>query len=66
MRGYHRRRGWLAWHVAALGRVESLPDLADLTGEVRPEPDEAEQAEEMLRITRGWQSLGRSLPVVPG
>lgn len=33
IRGYHRRRGWLAWHVAFLGRVTDFPELQELTGQ---------------------------------
>ncbi|BEV02200.1 hypothetical protein [Novosphingobium olei] len=38
-RAYHRRRGWLAWHIARLGHADpkSFPDLEDMTGEARPD-----------------------------
>ncbi|MGX7926458.1 hypothetical protein ACWPMX_07780 [Tsuneonella sp. HG094] len=38
-RGYRRRRGWLAWHVARLNLADpkAFPDLADLTGDARPD-----------------------------
>lgn len=32
----HQARGWLAWHIGALSRVEKLPPLSDLTG-IRPQ-----------------------------
>jgi len=37
VRAYHRRRGWHAWHVAALSRADPkrFPSLGDLTGEER-------------------------------
>lgn len=45
MRGYWRRRGWQAWHVAMLSRAEpaNLPALSDLMG-IDPPPDEDERA----------------------
>lgn len=32
IRGYHRRRGWLAWHIGYLSRAAEFPDLHELTG----------------------------------
>lgn len=57
MRGYHRRRGWLAWHVAALGRMDgtSFPELAEMTGEDR-EVDEDAALNRELHALRVWQA----------
>lgn len=30
--GYRERRAWTVWHIAALGKSETLPELSDLTG----------------------------------
>jgi hypothetical protein len=62
VRAYHRRRGWLAWHVAVLGRVEQFPDLSELTGEPVIEPDEEAAAEVQVNNTRAWNSVMKSLP----
>lgn len=52
LRGYWRRRGWLAWHIGMLGRVESkfFPKLHELTGEVRRA--EAQSPDDMLVVLR--------------
>lgn len=40
MRGYHRSRGWLAWHTAYLFRVDPklFPQLHEVTGAPPPKP----------------------------
>jgi len=56
IRGYHRQRGWLAWHVAVLSRVQDLPELHTLTGEPAPRDEEtdAEMAERVMRNSMAW------------
>ena len=46
----HKNRAWLAWHIAALGRIEKMPTLEKLMGE--PEPQQTD--EEMIAIATGW------------
>jgi len=50
IKGYWRRRGWMAWHIAMLSRCEAstFPALNDLTGE----PLAAQPLDEMLRNLR--------------
>ncbi len=53
VRGYHRRRGWLAWHVAALGRIDGkqFPTIEQLSGLPRRE-GRAQSPDEMLAVVR--------------
>lgn len=54
IKGYHRRRGWQAWHIAWLGRTAEFPALHELTGvPVREETDE-ERAERHFRNSMAW------------
>lgn len=56
LRGYWRRRGWHAWHVAMLARCDpkQFPELAALTGEAaRRGPQTPEQ---LLHAVRMWKS----------
>lgn len=46
----HKNRAWLAWHIAALGRIEKMPSLQKLMGE--PEPEQTE--DEMIAIATSW------------
>mgnify|MGYP001489685876 CR=1 FL=1 len=51
VKAYHRRRGWLAWHVAMLGRIDarSFPTLEQISG--LPRRDRPRQSpEEMLAV----------------
>lgn len=59
LRGYYRRRGWLAWHVAALGRMKTLPSLNDLTGEGGAARAAAQQqsAAQMLHNFKLWKAV---------
>ena len=54
LKGYWRRRGWLAWHVGYLGRAEfkdGFPPLATLTGEAaRAERQDQTTLEHNLRL----------------
>lgn len=53
--GYHRRRGWAAWHIALLGRIETLPELHELTGTAPPpEETEEEHAARIYRNSMAW------------
>jgi len=55
IRGYHRRRGWLAWHTAALGRIPELPPLHELTGHKPPrEETDEEHAARIYRNSMAW------------
>ena len=56
IRGYHRRRGWLAWHIGMLGRVREFPKLHVLTGEPEPLLPAEEEAERRLQILRQWKA----------
>ncbi|MEP6827916.1 MAG: hypothetical protein ABJA10_07560 [Aestuariivirga sp.] len=50
MKREQKNRAWLAWHIAALGRVEKMPSLEKLMGE-----NEIEQSQdEMIAIATGW------------
>ena len=53
--GHRARQGWLAWHVAMLGRCEprDFPELAELTTGTRPER-EPPTPDEQVRILRMW------------
>lgn len=55
MRGYHRRRGWAAWHTAALGRAREMPPLHELTGHAPP-PEESDEEREarIYRNSMAW------------
>lgn len=50
IRGYHRRRGWLAWHTAMLSRTAEFPELHEMTGQA-PQFEETDEDRE-LRIYR--------------
>lgn len=54
--GYHRRRGWLAWHIATLGRCDAkdFPDLDKLTGDRRERA--AQSPDEIVAVLRQWKS----------
>lgn len=55
IRGYHRRRGWLAWHTAWLGRLEDFPPLHELTGHgAPPEETDEERAARHYRNSIAW------------
>jgi hypothetical protein len=55
IRGYHRRRGWMAWHIAALPRLPEMPELHDLTGrEPPPEETDEERADRIYRNSMAW------------
>lgn len=56
IKGYHRRRGWMAWHVAALPRTETFPELHELTGTTPPEEEETEEerADRIQRNLMAW------------
>lgn len=53
-RAYVRRRGWLAWHIAALGRAEKLPSLDALTGRA-PARLVDQDPEKLLAFARQWK-----------
>lgn len=58
-RAYHRRRAWLAWHVAALQRAGEFPDLAEFMGEPAVVPNEEQSLEKLLfamRLTKAKMS----------
>lgn len=62
LRGYKRRRGWMAWHTAVLGRMDgkNMPSLADLIGENRhaePASTAAQPAVMMAHNLRLWRAL---------
>ena len=42
-----------AWHVAALSRVERLPELAPLLEQMRTGGDEGQDAKEQIAAARG-------------
>lgn len=55
IRGYHRRRGWLAWHVAALGRMDNFPELHEIDGSPEPpEETDEERAARTLANSQAW------------
>jgi len=60
IRGYHRRRGWLAWNIAALGRVKDFPELHEMTGEDVPVRDPEAEAERRLEILRMWKAARKA------
>lgn len=55
IRGYHRRRGWLAWHIAMLARTSEFPPLHELTGHGAP-PEETDEEREarIYRNSMAW------------
>lgn len=61
-RAYHRRRGWLAWHIAALGRADPkrFPQLATVMGEAEREAPGGQQPAQTVHAVRMWKAaLGR-------
>ncbi len=56
IRGYHRRRGWAAWHTAWLVRVEELPALPELTGDAAREIEESDEERDarLFRNSMAW------------
>jgi hypothetical protein len=55
IRGYHRRRGWLAWHTAMLSRTAEFPELHEMTGQTPQfEDTDEDRAERSLRNSRAW------------
>lgn len=57
--GYRRRRGWLAWHIAALGRTDDFPELEALTGPAQiPHGQDDEKAlDQMMHNVRIWGAV---------
>lgn len=58
IRGYWRRRGWLAWHTAALNRIpgEDVPALHKLMGTKPPPPKPPMSADEIERNMVAWEA----------
>lgn len=52
MRAYRRRWARLAWHVAALGRTNEIPDLDEVTGEALDRERPAQSPEMMMHNIR--------------
>ncbi|WP_408585911.1 hypothetical protein [Novosphingobium sp.] len=45
----------MAWHIAALPRAETFPDLHDLTGEpIAAQDDDEARADRTLRNLTAW------------
>jgi hypothetical protein len=59
-RGYERRRGWLAWHIAILPQMRELPELHDLTGDKPVQRDPEAEAERRLEILRAWKAARKA------
>lgn len=65
LRREHNDRAWLAWHVAALGRVKKMPKLDRLlrreraTGR-RQTPDQMLRIVEMINAAMGGAVTGRN------
>lgn len=64
MRAYRRRRGWLAWHVALLGRVDNkhFPELAELTGEAPVAQQRGQSQAQLLHNVKLWKAVLRRHP----
>lgn len=60
-RAYARRRGWLAWHTAALGRIDKFPDLGELTGDHKPKKQSREQMAGVLKQFAGAARANREM-----
>lgn len=46
-------RAWLAWHIAALGRVKKLPKLKDLmTAKATPKPSKPQSPDVQLAMMK--------------
>lgn len=59
-RGYHRRRAWLALHIAQLSRIDPrhFPSLAELSGEPESETEQPETAAaQQLHAVRMWKAI---------
>lgn len=59
-RGYHRRRAWLALHIAQLSRIDPrhFPSLAELAGEADTETEQPETAAaQQLHAVRMWKAI---------
>lgn len=63
VQGYHRRRGWLAWHIPMLSRAADLPELDDLMGIEPEELDLEAEAERQLAVLRKWKVADKMLTV---
>jgi hypothetical protein len=48
----YRARAWLAWHVAALGRVKRMPKLERLMPKQKPPEQSIDQ---QMAIMRAWK-----------
>lgn len=51
-RSRHRRALWAAWHVAAFGRGEKLPDLGPMLDRVSGAGDDEDAPEDQMAAMR--------------
>jgi len=62
----HQDRAWLAWTIAALGRVKKMPPLKDIAGRKKREPKRrAMSPDQMLRMARMWSAVAAPEPKEP-
>lgn len=55
----HNDRAWLAWHVAALGRLKKLPKLKDMMHGEKPRGRKM-TPEQLEAATRSWLAGARN------
>ena len=54
----HQDRAWLAWTIAALGRVKKMPSLKEVAGRKKREPRrQIMSPDQMLTMARMWSAV---------